>query len=252
MTPPPIPAFANTACPEVTDSIVRLYSAYFLRAPDQGGFDSWLGAYATADWSLPRISGFFATSDEFVARYGSRTNAEFIDLIYSNLFGRAADPEGRAFWIGQLDSGARDRGTVMLNFSESEEYVLLTRSITPLAGFFNSYPVGTTFQCGFGSARVDVGTGLRYVDIAFYNPTTTPAEYEIKSVQGGQLIDEITRTVGALDTDSYFNRTLNRTTALDFTVPAGVGWMVVISPTPLPEERAGWIITPSANALRAN
>lgn len=28
------PDFAITPCPEITDSIVRLYSAYFLRAPD--------------------------------------------------------------------------------------------------------------------------------------------------------------------------------------------------------------------------
>ncbi len=247
--PPAIPAFANTACPHLTDSVVRLYSAYFLRAPDEPGFDGWVELYQGPDWTLDRISGFFATSDEFVARYGSVSNAEFVDLIYRNLFNRVPDAGGRAFWIGELDSGNRDRGTVMLNFSESEEYILLTRSFTPLAGFFNSYPTGTTFQCGVGPARVNIGTGTRYLDIGFVNPNDTGAQYVVRSVQSGQLVDEITATVLPRDTDSYFNLVANRTSALDLSIPDNVAWMIVVSDTPLPEERGGWIVAPALQGL---
>lgn len=100
--------------------VMRLYLAYFLRFPDYAGLQFWVGFSATNP--LTSISDAFAGSEEFQARYGSTTNAEFVQLVYQNVLGRAPDAAGAAFWEGELDSGARTRGQVMLNFSESEEF----------------------------------------------------------------------------------------------------------------------------------
>ena len=101
--------------------VARLYFAYFLRVPDYAGIDFWIGYYRAGN-SLDAISSFFAGSAEFHSAYGALDNGQFVDLVYQNVLGRAADGPGRAFWKNELDTGARSRGNVMLGFSESEEH----------------------------------------------------------------------------------------------------------------------------------
>ena len=50
------------------------------------------------------------------------SNAGFITYCYQVVLGRQPDSGGYNYWLGQLDSGARNRGEVMLAFSESAEY----------------------------------------------------------------------------------------------------------------------------------
>lgn len=101
--------------------VARLYFAYFRRIPDYGGLQYWIGRYRTGT-AMGDISQAFAGSQEFVNTYGALDNTQFVTLVYQNVLGRAPDAAGLAFWVGELASGARDRGTVMLNFSESPEY----------------------------------------------------------------------------------------------------------------------------------
>jgi hypothetical protein len=78
--------------------------------------------------SLNAISQAFSQSPEFIARYGSLTNEEFVTLVYANVLGRAPEAEGFAFWTNQLNQGAMGRGQVMLEFSESTENRLTSLS----------------------------------------------------------------------------------------------------------------------------
>ena len=103
------------------DPVVRLYRAYFLRDPEVGGFDYWLGQ-RRAGRSLAWVSSSFASSPEFRARYGTLTNQQFVALVYQNILGRPGEPSGVAYWTGELDAGRKNRGGVMLGFSESPEY----------------------------------------------------------------------------------------------------------------------------------
>ena len=104
-----------------TCNVTRLYTAYFLRLPDISGENYWVGKVRNG-MTLIRISNQFAGSSEFKRRYGSLTNAQFVDLVYRNVFDRAADPSGRAYWIGKLNRGM-SRGQVMATYSTSNEYV---------------------------------------------------------------------------------------------------------------------------------
>lgn len=104
------------------DPVVRLYSAYLTRIPDAGGLNFWLGRRRSG-WTLAEISSSFASSSEFQRRYGSLTNRQFVEQIYLNVLGRPGDPGGISFWTRQLDRRPNSRGQVMLNFSESDEYV---------------------------------------------------------------------------------------------------------------------------------
>lgn len=104
--------------------IARLYRAYFLRAPDSGGLEYW----SSQNIPLEAVSEAFAASDEFSRLYGTLSNQAFVEQVYENVMGRGADEGGRTFWTGQLYSGMR-RGSVMLNFSESDEYVARVRTL---------------------------------------------------------------------------------------------------------------------------
>lgn len=106
------------------DSVLRLYWAYFLRDPDASGLNYWATILAGGR-PLAAISEQFAKSSEFQRRYGSLTNAQFVDLIYDNLFDRNPDPAGAAYWTGALNKG-RTRGAVMIGFSESAEFRRIT------------------------------------------------------------------------------------------------------------------------------
>lgn len=103
------------------DPTIRLYSAYLTRVPDASGLNFWLNR-RRAGWTLSRISSNFANSSEFKARYGTLTNRQFVENIYANVLERAGDPAGITYWTSQLDRRRKDRGQVMINFSESSEY----------------------------------------------------------------------------------------------------------------------------------
>ena len=103
------------------DPMTRLYSAYFLRIPDRGGLQYWI-ARKRAGTSLNAISQSFATSAEFQEQYGTLTHREFVELIYTNILDREGEPSGVNYWTGELTSGRKTRGQVMVGFSESGEY----------------------------------------------------------------------------------------------------------------------------------
>ncbi|MDH3679736.1 MAG: DUF4214 domain-containing protein [Acidimicrobiia bacterium] len=104
-----------------TARVWRLYQAYFLRQPDRAGLDYWLGVNRDGV-SLQELSYYFERSDEFTNTYGSLDNAGFVTLVYANVLCRQPDPDGFAYWRGQLDAGAVDRGELMVLFSESNEF----------------------------------------------------------------------------------------------------------------------------------
>jgi hypothetical protein len=118
-------------------SIVRLYLAFFLRAPDQAGLMYWV--YSTTYTSTVRmIAQHFANSPEFLNRYSSLSNANYVRQIYRNVFGREPDSEGLTYWTNQLNTNNKNRGEVMLYFSESNEYV--TQTATQVAAILKALP----------------------------------------------------------------------------------------------------------------
>ena len=115
--------------------VSRIYLAYFLRIPDTGGLEFWINE-KLAGKTISDISDSFAASTEFQNTYGSLNNADFVNLVYTNLFNRAADSGGFAYWKGQLDNGIDSRGTVMASFSESQENITLTESNIRVISFY--------------------------------------------------------------------------------------------------------------------
>ncbi len=250
MRPPAVivPAQAANAstCPEMTDSVDRLYSAYFLRAPDQTGFQFWVDEFAAGRWDMEAMSNFFASSDEFVARYSTLSNAEFVELVYRNVLGRPAEPSGFDFWVGRLDSGEFTRGRVMLLFSESKEYVTTTGTEPPLAGYFSWYPAGTVWTCATGSFAT--GAEHPFVDVYGVNRGGNAATWEAWLVDAAATRQEnlLRRSLGASSFAYFWSANLLDPAPIKPIVGIQVVGsnetvtIVVRSPNPLAVDRADW------------
>jgi hypothetical protein len=115
-------------------AVTRLYKAYFLRNPDHGGFTYWMNRRGEGR-TLASISQSFAVSSEFTNRYGTLSNAGFVDRVYQNVLGRPADSGGRTYWTNQLNAGT-SRGQVMANFSQSSEFVRTTSDAVHVIGLY--------------------------------------------------------------------------------------------------------------------
>ncbi len=118
-----IPGFQTT-----TEGLVqRIYFAFFLRLPDTGGFDFWRSQIESG-LSAQDMANQFLDSPEFRERYGALDNRRFLELIYENVLTRAPDQFGIDFWVGRMNNGL-DRGSVMLSFANSEEFVRRTGTV---------------------------------------------------------------------------------------------------------------------------
>ncbi|MCK5934514.1 MAG: DUF4214 domain-containing protein [Fulvimarina manganoxydans] len=109
--------------------VVRLFEATFGRVPDQAGINFWVDYYRDAVASgtssfeaLSVINAGFAASSEFAAKYpdaaaSGTVDEAFLDALYMNVLGRAADDEGKAFYLGKsIDS-------VLTAFAQSSETI---------------------------------------------------------------------------------------------------------------------------------
>ncbi len=109
------------------ESVYRFYSAGCGRTADEDGLRYWIDRLNDLENADPAVNterflvdNFFA-SDEFRDLHGiGLDNAEYVDAMYQNALGRAADDTGRAFWIDALDHGL-GRADLLLAFARSDE-----------------------------------------------------------------------------------------------------------------------------------
>ena len=99
------------------------------------------------------MANAFVTSAEFISDYGSLSNAAFVNQLYENGLGRAADPAGAQLWDGMLAAGT-SRGTVALDIAESTESQ--NRSLAT-AGDNNGAEIYRLYETTFGSAPDPTG-----------------------------------------------------------------------------------------------
>ncbi|HEV7720652.1 MAG TPA: DUF4214 domain-containing protein, partial [Iamia sp.] len=116
---------------EQAAAIARLYGAALGRAPDAAGLGYWIGR-GTAGLSLGSMAELFARSGELRTVYGTLDDVAFVDRLYRNIFGRAPDPAGQAYWVERLHGG-RTRGSVVVGFTQSPEGRLLLGPGTEVA-----------------------------------------------------------------------------------------------------------------------
>lgn len=240
-----------TSCPQMEDSIYRLYAAYFLREPDLRGWDYWTSTYGTRpNTNLEVVSDSFAISQEFINRYGNLSNEEFVRLLYRNVLDREPDQEGFDHWVSVLNSGY-PRGSVMIAFSESIEFVRKTGTIEPQAGYLMWYDRSLHYDCGVGFGRAEnapftqvatPGRGATYVDVLVWNLNENPIDVSASLPRSMRIFD-------TFDLQQYqyvhvYNVPVPAAEAVvDLLATgddSGLAWSVVFHDRPHSADRPGW------------
>jgi hypothetical protein len=88
------------------DSTVNsFYLAFYGRPADPAGLKFWTEQLANNNGELGAITQAFATSEEAQVRFGTDSVNDRIAEIYQQLFNRAPDADGLAYWTGVIERG---------------------------------------------------------------------------------------------------------------------------------------------------
>jgi hypothetical protein len=145
------------ASPESTNAVrplVRLYQAIFHRKPDTAGLDYWTATYeveaVSAGYSKATLASvcvdWFGSTEYATAYPNTQTTSQFISAVYNNVFDRAPDDAGLAYWVDHLDSNTITRQAMIVEFSESDEFK--GRTDTPITTFQHNCGLGTETYTG--------------------------------------------------------------------------------------------------------
>lgn len=100
-------------------AVQELYVAYFGRPADTGGLDYWTNVVAANNGATAAVSASFATSAEYTSLFAGMTNAQIIDKIYLNMFGRGTGvADGREYWVGVLNNNPGTISTIVANVAD--------------------------------------------------------------------------------------------------------------------------------------
>ncbi|MCV6587681.1 MAG: DUF4214 domain-containing protein [Marinobacterium sp.] len=140
--------------------IASLYVAFFNRAPDQAGFNSWNQRISSSEASLNDIASGFSSHPVFTSTYGGMDNRQFVEAIYQNTLGGAGDQAGINNWTALLDGGAK-RSDMVASFVESSLEVDLGAMLSNGQLTQNDYDAAVIRQ-NYIQNRTE--TGLRFVE----------------------------------------------------------------------------------------
>lgn len=84
-------------------AVQQLYVAYFNRPADTAGLEYWTNVVEAQKGSTAAVSAAFAAEAEYKTAYANMTNAQVVNQVYQNLFGRPAEAAGQAYWADLLD-----------------------------------------------------------------------------------------------------------------------------------------------------
>ncbi|PQP00944.1 hypothetical protein C5614_05150 [Massilia phosphatilytica] len=86
------------------ENIQKLYVAYFNRPADTAGLAYWEGVVEAAKGDTTAVSAAFAADTEYKTAYAGMSNADIVNKVYMNLFGRPAEAAGKDYWAKALDN----------------------------------------------------------------------------------------------------------------------------------------------------
>lgn len=101
-------------------AIQGIYVALFGRPADPAGLAYWAGVTKNGA-DLSEMLRVLPSLAEYTDQYAGKTPDQVITTVYQNLFGRAPDAEGLAFFKGQLASGAQSLATIAVNIMQGAQ-----------------------------------------------------------------------------------------------------------------------------------
>jgi hypothetical protein len=187
--------------------VQKLYIAYFNRPADYFGLQFQVKA-ANAT-SLAAVANSFANSPEFLNEYAGKTDAQFVNSLYINLFGREADLPGLAFWVNLLNTGVVTKGTIameLLKGAINQDAVTVANKVTAAEAFYAA--IDTTAE-----ATAYSGAAANAVAKAFLAGVTTDAS--LAAAIATPALNATLASVVVAGTPAPVVTTFNLTTGVD-------------------------------------
>jgi hypothetical protein len=178
--------------------VQKIYVAYYGRPADPAGLQYWAGQLAANGGNLTSIINAFGNSSESTALYAGASDSAKVTAIYQQLFNRAPDGPGLAFYTAELTAGRMTAASIALNVANGATGV----DATYLA---NKVTVGTAFTDALtvDSAAAVAYTGTTAITAArslITGVTTSAATTNVASTitsikSGGSAVDGQTFTL---------------------------------------------------------
>lgn len=103
----------------IASQVQALYVGYLGRAADQAGLDFWTNAIANGTSTIESVALGFTLSQEYQAQYADLNTSDLVGKVYENVLGRAADADGLAFWVGEIEKGVISADTLVASIINS-------------------------------------------------------------------------------------------------------------------------------------
>jgi hypothetical protein len=98
--------------------ITPAYRQFLGRSPDATGLAYWTSRMQQGLTDEQLQAGFIASPEYYL--HAGNTDKAWVDALYQDLLGRAADPAGEAHWLAQLAAGV-SRASIAYGFAASTE-----------------------------------------------------------------------------------------------------------------------------------
>jgi len=164
--------------------VQKIYVAYYGRPADPAGLQYWAGQLAANGGNLTSIINAFGNSAESTALYAGASDSAKVTAIYQQLFNRAPDSAGLAFYTAELTAGRMTAASIALNVANGAQGT----DATYLA---NKVTVGTAFT---DALTVDSAAAVAYTGTT----ATTAARSLITGVTTSAATTNVASTITSI------------------------------------------------------
>ena len=120
-TAPETPTPTPEKEPSIADFVERLYTVALNRASEPEGKAYWVKEIESGNRTGGDCAHFFLIEAEEFRNRGLNEE-DFVETLYLTFFDRASEPDGKAYWVGELKKGTLTRNEVISGFIDSREW----------------------------------------------------------------------------------------------------------------------------------
>jgi hypothetical protein len=179
-----------------TDTIQKVFIAYYGRAADPVGLAYWEAQLASNNGDLASIMNSFGSSEEAAALFGNLSNTNKVNTLYQQMFGRDADVAGLMYYAGQLTAGTMTAVSIAQNIfdgSSGADATILTNKLA-VAKYFTS-AIDTVSE--IVSYAGDAAAASARAMLATVSATTVPASFNVDTTIAGLATEAATTATAA-------------------------------------------------------
>lgn len=182
----------------IASQVQALYVGYLGRAADQAGLDFWTNAITAGTSTIESVALGFTLSQEYTSKYEGLSNEELAAAIYQNVLGRAADADGLAFWVGELEKGVQTPETLLAAMINSlgavdqkviDNKVYVANAYTAAAGADYKAEAGAKILEGVDGTAASVAKAIGTLPTSTATLTERLATWEAAKADVTEVID---------------------------------------------------------------